>query len=244
MINHKTKNSILFQPITQLLYTIDDNNTKKIKNEDSLETELLSSNLFTKNKYSGDDRKEHGFRINYGIKLKSNRTEGNSYSFLLGRSYYEKKQDHFMVSNGFREHHSDFVGNFSMYFSDDKELYYDFRASDNMDLNKNRIRTNFEIQNNKIDINYLQIKNFASRGNSDTEQISYGLQRKILSNWSFSFSQHRDLAGASFSTPFKSTMGIIFENDCSLIVFNVTRDKSYDIDIPSTTNYNFKVNLF
>ena len=123
-------------------------------------------------------------------------------------------------------------------------MYYDFRASDNFELNKNRIKTNFEIYKNKININYIQIKNFASRDNSDTEQISYGLEKELFKNWTFSFSQHRDLAGATYSSPFKSSFGIIFKNDCSFISFNVTRDKSYDIDIPSTTNYNFKINLF
>ena len=90
----------------------------------------------------------------------------------------------------------------------------------------------------------MQIKNFASRDNPDTEQISYGINRKFFKNWKFDFSQHRDLAGAKFSSPFKSSAGLIFENDCATISINVTRDKSYDVDIPSTTNYNFNINLF
>ena len=160
------------------------------------------------------------------------------------RSYIEKKQEQFDMVSGFGENHSDIVGNYTMYLSDISELYYDFRVSDSLDLNRNRIRTNFEIQDKKVNINYIQIKNFASRNNSDTEQISYGLERKVLKNWILSFTQHRDLAGASFSTPFKSTFGINFENDCAIISFNITRDKSYDVDIPSITNYNFNINLF
>ena len=81
----------MIEPITQFIYTRDDNKTAKIRNEDSLETELVSSNLFTKNKYYGDDRKEHGFRINYGFKIKLNNTNGMSESFMFGRSYHEKK---------------------------------------------------------------------------------------------------------------------------------------------------------
>ena len=53
-----------------------------------------------------------------------------------------------------------------------------------------------------------------------------------------------NLAGAKFSSPFKSSAGLIFENDCAIISIGITRDKSYDIDIPSTTNYNFNINLF
>ena len=40
-------------------------------------------NLFEKNKYAGDDRKEHGFRINYGISLKFNDVGGSSNTFLF-----------------------------------------------------------------------------------------------------------------------------------------------------------------
>ncbi|MBF97258.1 MAG: hypothetical protein CMJ13_08555 [Pelagibacterales bacterium] len=244
LVNYKNQNSILFEPSAQVIYTLDNNNEDKIKNEDSLEVELLSSNFFTKDKYAGDDRKEHGLRINYGVNLKFNGINGSTNTFLLGRSYQDKKQEQFDIISGFGNKHSDFVGNYTMYISKDKELYYDFRVSDSFDLNRNRIRTSFELAKNKIRLNYIQINNFASRNNSDTEQISYELEREIFENWQFAFAQHRDLAGARFSTPFKSTVGINFENDCALITFNVTRDKSNDIDIPSTTNYNFNINLF
>ena len=116
--------------------------------------------------------------------------------------------------------------------------------SEELDLNRNRIKTHFEVGDSKLNINYLQIKNFASRNNSDTEQISYGLERKFFKEWKLSFAQYRDLAGAKFSSPFKSSAGLIFENDCAMISIGITRDKSYDIDIPSTTNYNFNINLF
>ena len=136
------------------------------------------------------------------------------------------------------------MGNYTVYLANDNQLYYDFRISEDLDLNRNRVKTKFAIGENNVNINYIQIKNFASRNNSDTEQISYGLERKFLKNWKFNLSQHRDLAGAKFSTPFKSSAGLVFENDCSIISINITRDKSYDIDIPSTTNYNFNINLF
>ena len=76
------------------------------------------------------------------------------------------------------------------------------------------------------------------------ELLSYGIGKMIFSNWKIDFYQYRDLAGAHLSTPFKSAVGLTFENDCAQIKFNITRDKSYDIDIPSTTNYNFTINLF
>ena len=49
-------------------------------------------------------------------------------------------------------------------------------VSENLDLNRNRIKTELELMENLINLNYIQIKNFASRDNPDTEQISYGIE--------------------------------------------------------------------
>ena len=244
MIKFKNQNSILFEPITQFIYTAGNNDNNKIINQDSLEVELMSSNFLIKNKYAGDDRNEVGFRANYGLNISFNGIDGSSYNFVLGRSYLDRNQDKFDYISGFKEKNSDLVGNYTVYLANDNQLYYDFRISEDLDLNRNRVKTKFAIGENNVNVNYIQIKNFASRNNSDTEQISYGLERKFLRNWKFNLSQYRDLAGAKFSTPFKSSVGLVFENDCAIISINITRDKSYDIDIPSTTNYNFNINLF
>ena len=47
-------------------------------------------------------------------------------------------------------------------------------------------------------------------------QLIQQLQEKL------NFSQHRDLAGAKYSNPFKSSAGIVFENDCAIISIDVT----------------------
>ena len=45
MTKFEDQKSILFEPITQIIYTHDNNDNKKIINQDSLEVELMSSNL-------------------------------------------------------------------------------------------------------------------------------------------------------------------------------------------------------
>ena len=66
----------------------------------------------------------------------------------------------------------------------------------------------------------------------------------IFNNWQFRGSQLRDLAGANYSTPIRSDLGIIFSNDCALLQIAYVRDKSYDIDIPTVTNLSFTIKLF
>ena len=69
---------------------------------------------------------------------------GSSNSFVFGRSYLDKKLDKFDYKNGFPEKNSDFVGNYRMTLMNDNQLYYDFRVSEELDLNRNRIKTHFE----------------------------------------------------------------------------------------------------
>ena len=69
MIKFNNQSSILLEPITQIIYTVDNSDNDKIKNQDSLEVKLMSSNFLVKNKYSGDDRNEVGLRVNYGTSV-------------------------------------------------------------------------------------------------------------------------------------------------------------------------------
>ena len=143
---------------------------------DSLEVELLSSNFLSENRYSGEDRKEHGLRLGYGMQLQFNNDNGSLNKLLLGRTYHNEKQDQFNYINGFEDNHSDIVGNYSLLTGNKSSLYYDFRISEDFSLNRNRLKTNFDFDKSKVNVNYIQVKNFASRNNPDTEQISYGFE--------------------------------------------------------------------
>ena len=53
---------------------------------------------------------------------------------------------------------SDLVGNYTVYLANDNQLYYDFRISEDLDLNRNRVKTKFAIGENNVNVNYIQIK--------------------------------------------------------------------------------------
>ena len=55
-IKKENNYNFLIEPKTQILIGPDDYYNNKIRNEDSLEIDLTSSNLFNYNKYSGNDR--------------------------------------------------------------------------------------------------------------------------------------------------------------------------------------------
>ena len=67
---YSKKSNFLIEPKAQLFISPDDYYNNKIRNEDSLELDLTSSNLFNHDRYSGNDRRESGTILNYGILLK------------------------------------------------------------------------------------------------------------------------------------------------------------------------------
>ena len=55
--------------------------------------------------------------------------------------------------------------------------------------------------------------------------------------------QLRDLAGATYSLPLRTNLGMQFSNECTVLRLTF-RDRSYNVDIPATTNLSFNSKLF
>ena len=227
----------------QLFISPDDYYNDKIRNEDSLELDLNSSNLFNYDRYSGNDRKESGTRLNYGILLKRTNSNKQSLSSSLGQTYNNNKQELFNKNSGFKNKRSEIVGN--IIFTDASyNLSYDYRFSESFNLNRNNFNVQTTVKNLGLRLSYIQLKGFASPENSDTEQINYSFDYNINKFWNINFFQLRDLAGATYSVPLRTNIGIQFSNECTALQFTYTRDKSYNVDIPASTNLSFNIKLF
>ena len=111
LIDYSNNSSFLIEPKVQFFISPDDYYNNKIRNEDSLELDLNSSNLFNYDRYSGNDRKESGTRLNYGILLKKINSNKQSLSSSLGQTYNNNKQELFNKNSGFKNKRSEIVGN-------------------------------------------------------------------------------------------------------------------------------------
>ncbi|MEC8099792.1 MAG: LPS assembly protein LptD [Pseudomonadota bacterium] len=243
LISYSKKSSFLIEPKVQLFISPDDYYNNKIRNEDSLELDLNSSNLFNYDRYSGNDRKESGTRLNYGILLKRINLNGDSLSGSLGQTYNNNKQELFNKNSGFKNKRSEIVGN--IIFKDATyDLSYDYRLSENLNLNRNNFNVQTKSKNLGLNLSYIQLKDFASTVNSDTEQINYGFSYGINKVWNMNFYQLRDLAGATYSAPLKTNISVKFSNECTSLQFSYTSDRSYNVDIPAATNLSFNIKLF
>jgi len=242
-IKYKKNESILLEPRVQFFISPDDYKNYKIRNEDSNAVDLSSSNLFDSNRYSGLDRIESGTRANYGVALKKVMNNGDILSSSIGQSYNTNKQQLFNSDSGFKEKRSEIIGDIFLNNST-YDLNYDYRLSEDLTLNRNSLEALIKKKKIEFNISYIQLKNFSSAKEDDTEYIQYGMSKNILQNWNFNISQTRDLAGAKYATPMRTTSSIDFTNDCTLVQIKFVRDNSYDVDIPTETNLSFSIKLF
>ena len=243
LISYSKNSSFLIEPKLQLFISPDDYYNDKIRNEDSLELDLNSSNLFNHDRYSGNDRIESGVRLNYGVLLKKTNSNKQSLSSSLGQTYNNNKQELFDKNSGFKNKRSEIVGNI-IFTNTFYNLSYDYRLSESFNLNRNNFNFQTRAKDLGLRISYIQLKGFASPENSDTEQINYSFDYNINKSWNINFYQLRDLAGATYSVPLRTNIGIQFSNECAALQFAYTRDKSYNIDIPASTNLSFNIKLF
>ena len=243
LIENRKKSTLLLEPKAQLFLSPDDYKNYKIRNEDSLDVDLSSSNLYSTNRYSGYDRVESGIRANYGILLENINSNRNNFSAFIGQAFNNNKQQLFNKFSGFGNKTSEMVGNI-LFKSNNYNLNYDFRFDEELRLNRNTLESNINLDSMSYNISYIQLKNFASTRHNDTEQITYGLNKKLSDNWHFNIKQLRDLAGAKYSYPLKTNLSLQFFNECAFFEVNYIRDKSYNIDIPAVTNLNFRIKLF
>ena len=124
------------------------------------------------------------------------------------------------------------------------EFNYDYRLSESFKLNRNNFTTKTSVKSLDLRLSYIQLKDFASVENSDTEQINFGFKYNINKSWKINFYQLRDLAGATYSVPLRTNVGIEFANECTAFQFVYTRDRSYNVDMPAATNLSFNIKLF
>tara|TARA_A100001011_G_scaffold399642_1_gene509309 strand:+ start:2180 stop:4285 length:2106 start_codon:yes stop_codon:yes gene_type:complete len=243
LIKYTNNSSFLMEPKMQIFISPDDYYNDKIRNEDSLELDLTSSNLFNYDKYSGNDRKESGIRANYGIMLKKVNNQNQSLSSSFGQTYNNNRQELFNKNSGFKNKRSEIVGNI-IYADRINDLSYDYRLSESFKLKRNNFTAKTSVKSLDLNVSYIQLKDFASTANSDTEQINFGFKYNINKSWKINFFQLRDLAGATYSVPLKTNAGIEFTNECTAFQIFYTRDRSYNVDMPAATNLSFNIKLF
>jgi LPS-assembly protein len=205
------------QPIGQAVFAPNGSNPGEIPNEDSLAFEFDDTNLFSRNRFAGEDRVDSGSRFDYGLEWTATYGEDGTANSLIGQSYrLSRSQDIFRDGSGLEDNLSDIVGRVEVNPIPELDFLYRFRL-DNEDFKARRheVSTVIGPPALNLDLSYVFISDEASAEEfDDREEIEMSLGSRLSENWSIFGSHRRDMED---NRTLSTSIGLTYEDECFLI---------------------------
>jgi hypothetical protein len=213
---------------------------EKIKNEDSDLKILSFENIFLSNRFIGNDRREIGNRINYGIDI-------SIFDINLGiaQGYRNKIKESEIKLYGFDKEFSDYVGYFSYNINNNLNFYYRFLIDeDKGEFLRNEFNLNFLYNDFNLYFIYVNNSNkFAKEINSSQEQINITMLFNIFDKWQLNLSNIIDLKNSR--DIINSRYGLIYNGNCTKWEINyVSHNNVTDGKDNYSVNFNFIIKSF
>ena len=207
-----------------------------IPNEDSRAFELEDSNIFSLNRFPGQDRFEDGTRLTYGVEYAFDRP-GFAFSTSIAQSYrLNNAASLFPDGTGLTQRTSDIVGRTTLAYRNVIRLTHRFRLDkDNVAIRRNEIDAEVGTRRTYIAVGYLRLnRDIASLGEDlrDREEVRVGGRVQLARYWSVFGSAIVDLTGpaedpttsADGYTPIRHRVGVAYDDDCLSISLTWRRD--------------------
>ena len=217
--------SQVLTPRVQIVGTLPIRNTD-IPNEDSRAIDLEDVNLFSLNRFPGDDRFEDGTRITYGVDWELTKPDWRV-SANIGQSYrLDDKQIIFPDGTGLSDRFSDIVGRTRVRYKDFVSLTYRFRLDkDNLTARRTEIDATVGNRRTYAEIGYLRLDRnipLLNEDLGDREELRAAGRVAFADYWSLFGSAvvnmtNRDedptLQADGFE-PIRTRLGIAYQDDC------------------------------
>ena len=219
----------------------------KIPNEDSLDLELDTENLFDANRFPGIDRIESGAHMAYGVKTGYYLDNGGYATAIFGQSHRFSGPDIFPSGSGLESPTSDYVGGVDIYPGRYVTLSYQTRL-DKDDFSSKLHQINFSFQpdpnsnDTVIGTNYLFVNSIPTINNTQNRNnLSPFFSQKIGQFWTFSGSVTTRLGSMSKIQQVYTTT--TYQDDCLILQVQASRDLTNSVGGLSGTTLLFRLGL-
>lgn len=215
----------------------------RIPNEDSVDLDFDTSNLFELSRYPGSDRQEQGVRAAYGFKTGFYNHTGGYGEFTLGQNYRITKDPNFAVGSGLDTRLSDYVGQLKLEPGTWLTLDYQFRLDkDKLKSHKHEVSTNFGVPEfrPRFTYTYSDPTIFVPGVSNRIEELRFGFSSSFAEFWTFSFDQTRDLRPTT-DGPRVSSASLSYIDECLTASLSFTRDHTVRTGVQSGDTYFFRI---
>jgi LPS-assembly protein len=233
--------SMLIEPIANVILSPYGSNPQEIPNEDSLQLELMDTNLFSSNRFAGFDRIETGPRANYGVQSNIEHEEGGSINMLFGQSYRPRPDNLLVLGSGMEDRFSDYVGKIEIHPNGILDLAYHFRMDkEDLSLHRNDVNSVITLYPFALNVGYISFNQDIPGGSFDRQEIYGGVSTALSKKWTISANGRRNLADNGGLIATGTTL--LYTGDC--LDFNTSMVKQYTEDRDIKPSTSFTVQLF
>lgn len=236
----------ILTPVTQIIAATDEEDVDRIGNEDSINLNFDTSNLFLQDRFSGLDRYEGGTRINAGLMYTFLSENGGFLRASVGESFQIAGKNSFDVESGLGDTASDLVAALALQPWDNLRLSYQIRMEEDFsDINAQEAGLSLNFDRFTGSFYYANVEADPNAGRPDDEEQVWG-----SAGWNFSGAWSL-YAGARYdlkeSKLIRDTVGVGFNCECfNFRVFyeedrasedeKVDRSVQFSIDLKSLGN--------
>lgn len=210
-------------------------------NEDSNQLDFDESNLFSLNRFPGQDLIEDGFRINAGLTYSRYDPDGWQMSAGLGQVFRLRDPGQFSAGSGLAGLSSDYVA--TMTFALPPSVNLINRALFDPDLTfsraESRLSLNFERW--QLEGSYVFLAPDVQAGAlSERHEMSLNGRYQFQDNWALKGEWRREL---DLGSDIYASAGLEYGNECIDMSFSVSRTFTTSNNVPPATRYSLRVRL-
>jgi len=215
MVRNFEKAQVLVEPIFSAAIAPDlTNNDNDIPNEDSLDVQLDTTNLFDLNRFPGEDAQEDGNRVTYGVKTGGYSHDGRHARLFLGQSYRFEDDNLFPQGSGLEDNYSDIVGQIDMRLAEHLDVNYRFQLDHkNLASRRHELEASGGTDDLRLSSQYLFASRVDGTGFAESrEQIRLGGSYRINDFWKVNTSTLTDLGEEPGLR--KASIGMDYVDEC------------------------------
>jgi LPS-assembly protein len=209
------KNSTwVIEPIIKGIAKPNGENSFKIPNEDSQDFEFDARNLFSENRFIGQDVVDDGQHISYGANVNAYQLYGVNMRAFLGQSYDFSKAHQFPASSGVRQGASDYLGRFKIIPSEWGHIDWRFRADNRSGkFRRNVITVTAGPDQFRGQADYVYYDNvYFGQTLGKREQVALKVTSRVTKDWSVFVGARREFKNNP--GPLEESLGALYQDEC------------------------------
>ncbi len=220
----------------------------RIPDEDSLDFEFDTTNLFDLNRYPGSDQQEQGTRVTYGVRTGIYANQGSYGEMTLGQNYRITPDPNFPIGSGLDTEFSDYVGQFrfqTVGLRNPRTMRFDYEFDLDHDLStfrKHDVRLTIGSPMFMPTVSYLFLDPppTSTTGIGSVEELRYGFSSTFYKYYTFTVGQVQNLLPGAPGL-LTTDVTLAYNDECFNTSIGYTHDSTVRTGVANGDTFMFRI---